>query len=411
MNYFHLPKAPIMQLILADDSYRSRLLPFVFTRPCADIRCGILTNRERWEHLLGLQRSSSGTITSAYLSKLFPIKGGAEVLVVNGRLLPDATLLDCIRNLKSGQQLVYQQHLLAAQVHADMLMDVECIQPFPLLDTVRYEGTPMFIDHVWDIFSRNDAITRFDFTLLTSGRASAPLSPTNKCIGAEQIFLEEGARVECSIINASTGPVYIGRGAEIMEGCMVRGPFAMGEQSVLKMGAKVYGATTIGPGSKAGGEISNSVIFGNSNKAHDGFLGNSVIGEWCNLGADTNNSNLKNNYSEVKVWSIAEGKYIGTGLQFCGLFMGDHSKCSINTMFNTGTVVGVFANIFGSGFPEKYVPSFSWGSGDGETVFLLDKALDLAARVMARRNLVISPEEMDMLSHLYLQQLHPKADD
>ena len=209
----------------------------------------------------------------------------------------------------------------------------------------------------------------------------------------------------CSIINASTGPVYIGRDAEIMEGCMIRGPFALGEHATLKMGAKIYGATTIGPHCKVGGEVNNSVIFGYSNKAHDGFLGNAVIAEWCNLGADTNNSNLKNNYGMVKAYNYSKKDYINTGLQFCGLMMGDHSKAAINTMFNTGTVTGICANIFGSGFPPKYIPSFAWGGFDDESVFQLDKALELAAEVYKRRELIFDKKEQDIINHVNMLEL------
>ena len=267
------------------------------------------------------------------------------------------------------------------------------------------------IERPWDIFTLNAGAIEDDFNRLTAGRTSAPVPSSNRVINGDRVFLEEGARAECAILNAHTGAIYLGRDSEVMEGVMIRGPFALGDQGVIKMGAKIYGATTVGPGAKAGGEINNSVIFGNSNKAHDGFLGNSVIGEWCNLGADTNNSNLKNNYSEVKVWSYAEKTIVGTGLQFCGLFMGDHSKCGINTMFNTGTVVGVFANIFGAGFPAKHIPSFTWGMPEEGTLFLPDKAIELAERVMARRNVMLSDADRELVSQLYLMQLRPHAED
>jgi UDP-N-acetylglucosamine diphosphorylase/glucosamine-1-phosphate N-acetyltransferase len=220
-------------------------------------------------------------------------------------------------------------------------------------------------------------------------------------LGKENIFLEPGAKIECATLNASTGPIYIGKDAEIMEGALIRGPFALCEHATLKMGTKIYGPTTIGPHSKVGGEVNNSVIFGYSNKAHDGFLGNSVIGEWCNLGADTNNSNLKNNYIEVKLWDYASGRFIPTGLQFCGLIMGDHSKSGINTMFNTGTVVGVSANIFGSGFPRNYIPSFSWGGAQGYITYHIDKALEVASQVMKRRDIKLDEIEQDILKHIF----------
>jgi UDP-N-acetylglucosamine diphosphorylase/glucosamine-1-phosphate N-acetyltransferase len=257
------------------------------------------------------------------------------------------------------------------------------------------------INFCWDIFTMNESAMSDDFQLLTKGKKSLPISSTNRVINPGSIFLEEGAKVECTMLNASAGPIYIGRNAEVMEGAMIRGPFSLGEQSQLKLGSKIYGATTIGPHCRVGGEVSNSVIFGYSNKAHDGFLGNSVIGEWCNLGADSNNSNLKNNYSQVKMWNYREENYINTGLTFCGLMMGDHSKCSINTMFNTGTVVGVSANIFGTGFPPKFIPSFSWGGSDGFKTYRLEEAVEVASRVYERRGMKLADAEQKILKYLF----------
>ncbi len=401
----------MLPLVLADDQYRDDLLPFVFTRPTGDLRCGILTIRQKWETVLSVPAGTSGSLTRFYLSGRFPLVAGTECLVINGALLPDEALLRLVQALKPGQQIVWQDRLLAASLHRDQLVGLEWIKPIEGFETVHYIGTPVLLKKPWDIFTLIDAALRSDFQLLTKGRRSEVISGTNQTMKPDQIFIEPGAKVECAILNASTGPIYIGKDAEVMEGCMIRGPFALGEHGVLKMGAKIYGATTIGPGAKVGGEVSNSVVYGNSNKAHDGFLGNSVIGEWCNLGADSNNSNLKNNYSEVKVWNYPANDYIGTGLQFCGLFMGDHSKCSINTMFNTGTVVGVFANIFGAGFPAKYVPSFSWGSDSGGEIFIIDKALQLAERVMSRRNVPLTEADKNILTHLYTMQLKPTAED
>lgn len=400
-----------MQLILADDQYRDHLLPFVFTRPVGDLRCGILTTRSKWEMLLGVPKGTSGSLTQFYLSGKYPLSSGSECLVINGALLPDEGMLRMVQALKVGQQIQYKDRVLAAAVHRDQLVGMERLMKLKDFETIEFIGDLKLIQHPSDLFTMNDTELRADFLLLTKGRKSAVISGTNQTFQPSDIFLEPGAKVECAILNASTGPIYIGKDAEIMEGSMVRGPFALGESGVLKMGTKVYGATTIGPGSKVGGEISNSLIHGNSNKAHDGFLGNSVIGEWCNIGADSNTSNLKNNYSEVKVWNYVEKDFKGTGLQFCGLFMGDHSKCSINTMFNTGTVVGVSANIFGAGFPPKMVPSFSWGSDHASEMFLIDKAIQLAEKVMSRRNVVISEADKNILSHLYLMQLHPHAEE
>lgn len=385
-----------MNLILFDDAQRDHLLPFVFTRPCADIRIGICTLREKWEQLLAV---SSSTLTLPYLSEKYPVLTGDDNLYINGRLLPDEELLKSIHSLKLNEQLMQENRVLAAKsVKAELKLNADWN-----LERVKYNGKAALINNTWDIFKWNDAAIRSDFERMTHGRKSITADETNRLLSPGNIFIEEGAKVSCSVINASAGPVYIDAGAEVMEGCLIRGPFALGEHAVLKMGAKVYGATTIGAGSKVGGEINNSVIFGNSNKAHDGFLGNSVIGEWCNLGADTNNSNLKNNYSEVKVWDYVANDYVKTGLQFCGLMMGDHSKCGINTMFNTGTVAGICANIFGAGFPPKFIPSFYWGdASDGET-FKIDKAIELARIVYQRRGKMADEKEENILRHLFKQ--------
>ena len=237
--------------------------------------------------------------------------------------------------------------------------------------------------------------------MITKNRKSQPIPAGVNTVNQENIFLEEGAKLTFCTLNASTGPIYIGKDAEIMEGCIVRGALAMCDNSVLKLGAKIYGATTIGPHSKVGGEVNNSVLMGYSNKGHDGFLGNSVLGEWCNLGADTNNSNLKNNYAEVRLWDYNTGRFAKTGLQFCGLMMGDHSKCGINTMFNTGTVVGVSANIFGSGFPRNFIPSFSWGGASGFTVYKTNKVFEVANEVMKRRKISFDDIEKRILENVY----------
>ena len=271
-----------------------------------------------------------------------------------------------------------------------------------LISSVETSTMYTSVENVWDIFSKNGDAIKADFDLITRGRTSQPLSTSNTVIGdAKQIFLEEGAIVEASILNTNTGPIYIDKDAEIMEGSVVRGPFSLGEHAALKLSTKIYGPTTVGPHSKVGGEVNNSVIFAYSNKGHDGFLGNSVIGEWCNLGADTNNSNLKNNYGNVKLYNYSQKKMIDTGLQFCGLIMGDHSKCGINTMFNTGTVVGVGANIFGGGFPPTHIPSFSWGGADGMEEYKFDKMIETASRVYARRNLTVNAVEKDILEKIF----------
>lgn len=390
-----------MNIILFDcHTTRQNLLPFTFTRPVADIRVGILTLREKWEKYLN---GSSSTLSEDYLSGKFPFYRGDEpALYINGSVLPNEELVAAVNKLGALQSLTAGNTILAfkSEKHHLNYENFEGIAKG--FTPVEYTGLVQAVQYPWDIFRMNgDALTA-DFKLLTAGRKSQPLSSTNTVIGnPENIFLEEGAKAEACIINAATGPVYLGKDAELMEGCVVRGPLALGEHAALKLSTKVYGPTTLGPQCKAGGELNNVVMFGYSNKAHDGFLGNSVIGEWCNLGADTNNSNLKNNYGMVDVFNYKEGKAVDTGLQFCGLLMGDHSKCGINTMFNTGTVVGVSANIFGSDFPPKFIPSFSWGGAQWLRTFTFDKAIEVANRVMERRGLKVEPADELILQTVF----------
>ena len=376
------------------DFNRKTLLPFTYTRPVAELRTGIWTNREHWEFLLG---QTVSYLTEDYLTKKFPVWKEQENLFINGALIPDKELVDAARSLKLGQRLMKGQTPLAA--FAEGWPDP--LSPYGRYRDIEFTGKVQVISHIWDLFLMNDAVLREQFRLISEDRKSQTLSQTNMVIAPENVFVEEGARIECATINAASGPVYIGKKAEIMEGALIRGPFALCEGATVKMGAKIYGATTIGPHCKIGGEINNSLLFGFSNKAHDGFLGNSVIGEWCNLGADTNNSNLKNNYSSVTVYEAGTGKPVDTGLTFCGLFMGDHSKSGINTMFNTGTVVGVSSNIFGSGFPPKLIPSFSWGGFENSPGFVLDKALEVARQVYKRRNVDFDAVEESILKSVY----------
>lgn len=385
-----------MNIILFDDQSRSTLLPLTFTRPVADIRIGILKISEKWERICNAKCSF---LTDDYLQPLFPIHLEDDNYFINGSLLPTAELVAEIKALQPGEGLA-QENLIIA-VRAGKMENVNYFSELKINDAKSIKAKFERLVFAWDIFSMNEKQLKVDFELLTKGRKSQSISSTNRVLHPENIFLEEGAKVECANLNATDGYIYIGKDAEIMEGAMIRGPFSIGEHSVVKMGAKIYGATTVGPHCKVAGEISNSVIFGYSNKAHDGFLGNSVLGEWCNLGADTNNSNLKNNYSKVKVWNYQHNDYINTGLQFCGLLMGDHSKCSINTMFNTGTVVGVSSNIFGNGFPPKFVPSFSWGGSEGFISYRLDDALEVATRVYERRHLEFGEKEKAMLRYLF----------
>lgn len=382
-----------MNYILFDGNARRSLLPFTFTRPVADIRIGILTIREKWEKYLG---TATSTLTEPYLARKFQLKTSAANILINGAFLPDSGLIDSIRNLKDQQVLVYEGEPVAvATAVVPEVVEVNNYKP------VDYEGKVFRLKNTWDIFSDNGEALKRDFELLTRGRKSAPISPTNQLINAGDIFLEEGARVEYSILNASEGPIYIGKNAEVWEGNLIRGGFSLGENAVVKMGAKIYGPTTVGPYSKVCGEINNSVIFGYTSKGHDGYLGNSVLGEWCNIGADSNNSNLKNNYAKVRLWNYATESFEHTGLQFCGLMMGDHSKTAINTMFNTGTVIGVNTNIYVPGFPRNFIPSFSWGGASGFSTYQPVKAFDTAKVMMERRHVEFTRVDADILQHVF----------
>ena len=382
-----------MNYILFDGPARNQLLPFTYTRPVADIRVGILTIREKWEkHLL----ATTTTITEDYLSEKWPMVEMEDNVMINASFCPTEDLVDKIKSLKKNQAIFKDEEVVAFFTEEDQ-EDID----LSTFKAIEFEGDLLIIEHTWDIFSKNaDAIAQ-DFELLTKDRETQPIPQSNNVIAPENIFLEEGAKLEFVTLNASSGPIYIGKDAEIMEGSMVRGPLALCDNATLKLGTKIYGATTVGPHSKVGGEVNNSVLFGYSNKGHDGFLGNSVIGEWCNLGADSNNSNLKNNYAEVRLWDYETEGFAKTGLQFCGLMMGDHSKCGINTMFNTGTVVGVNANIFGSGFPRNFVPSYSWGGSAGFTTYLTKKAFEVCKVVMSRRALEFTEIDQSILEHVF----------
>ncbi len=385
-----------MHLILFDDHSWDNLLPLTFTRPISDLRVGILTIAEKWEKEL---ESKSTSLTREYLRGKFPCQSGDDNLMINGSLLPDIAVLSAIQDLQNGDALSKEGTLLAVRTGK---LNMDQFLPSQYLNSsAEYPGEVSLVDFPWKIFSLNGQEIEADFTRITQGRSSEPLSETVRVIESDKVFVEPGFQGEHITLNASLGPIYLGPGSEIMEGTHIRGPFALCEGSVVKLAAKIYGPTTIGPYSKVGGEINNSVIQANSNKAHDGFLGNSVIGEWCNLGADTNNSNLKNNYGEVKIWNYARKGYIRTGRQYCGLIMGDHSKSGINTMFNTGTVVGVSTNIFGPGFPDNFIPSFSWGGAGGFTTYRIDKMIETAACVMERREMNLSQEDIAILNHIF----------
>ena len=382
-----------MNYILFDGPVRNALLPFTFTRPVADILIGIMTIRQKWEMRLG---STITTITEDYLSVKFPMVEMEENVMINAAYLPNDTLVEMVSDLKENQAIFKGEDVIAFYTTENQ-EEVD----FDSYEIIQYNDDCLTVENTWDIFSKNDAAIRSDFNYLTEDRKSQPIPKSVNVIAPENIFIEEGAKLEFVTLNASTGPIYIGKNSEIMEGTVIRGPFALCENAQVKLNAKSYGATTVGPGSRIGGEVKNSVLFQNSNKGHDGFLGDSVLGEWCNIGADSNNSNLKNNYEEVKLWSYETEGFAKTGLQFCGLMMGDHSKCGINTMFNTGTVVGVSANIFGSGFPRNFVPSFSWGGAAGFTTYITKKAFETAKLVMGRRNIDFDETEAAILEHIF----------
>lgn len=358
-----------------------------------------MTIAQKWEHQLSGKVSY---ITQDYLADKFTLHIEEDNIVINGSVCPSPQLTKLIVQLENNQALLQDGDLIAARLseaqfkHLMEEEELEELQGFELGDTPFTR-----IRAPWNLFEFNDVELRNDFKQITKDRKSQEISSSNQVTNPENIFLEEGASVEHALLNASNGPIYIGKNATVMEGVMVRGGLALCEGAQLKMGAKIYGATTIGPYSKAGGEVSNSVILGFSNKGHDGYLGNSVLGEWCNLGADTNCSNLKNNYAEVKLWNYTQERFVTTGLTFCGLIMGDHSKCGINTMFNTGTVVGVFANIFGSGYPRNFIPSFSWGGASGFSTYKLSKALEVAEIVMARRSVPLEDTDKKLLEYIY----------
>jgi len=388
-----------MNTILFDAEQRHNLLPLTYTKPVAELRVGILKIIEKWNRYL---KTDCSFLTEAYLQTKFPTIIEEQNLLINGSLLPNSDIVDQVLKLKNREALTQDGKLLAINLKKDDLL-IFFSGELKEYNNTECETKVGQINYPWDIFSLNGTEVESDYQLLTKRRKSQEISETVQILGKENIFFEKGVKAEFVTINATEGPVYIGKDAELMEGSIIRGPFALCEHSTVKMGTKIYGPTTIGPESKVGGELNNVVIQGYTNKAHDGFLGNSVIGEWCNLGADTNNSNLKNNYAEVRLWNYPKEGFAKTGLQFCGLIMGDHSKCGINTMFNTGTVVGVSANIFGSGFPRNFIPSFSWGGSSGFVVYQTKKAYEVAHKVFERRGLNFDKVEQDILDHVFEQ--------
>lgn len=383
--------------IVFDDNSWFDLLPLTFTRPVSEIRIGILTIREKWEILTGHKLSWK---TQDFLSRKYPFHAGRINILVNGSVIPDKNLISEINGLKPGEILSDGPFVVAACVHETDNPQNLNLEP-EQLKTRQIKTEYVRISKPWHIFQLNGQVLKSDYHMITRNRNSAKVSKTNRVLMTDNVFVEEGARLEYVTINGETGPVYIGKDTEIMEGAMIRGPFALCEGSTVKMGAKIYGPTTIGPHSKVGGEITNAVLFAYSNKVHDGFLGNAVVGEWCNIGADTNASNLKNDYTMIKVWSYTKKRFEKTDLQFCGLIMGDYSRCGINTMFNSGTVVGICTNIYGAGFPRSFISSFSKGgpagfsSIDPEAVFLS------VERAMMRRNYSLRETDKDIIRHVY----------
>ncbi len=384
-------------VILFDDNTRTNLLPLTFTRPIADLRIGILTIAEKWAKHLNAVCSFK---TEEYLQEKFPMILSEENILINGSVLPDYKLVETIEHLSFGQTLMQKNILIAAKLDkkATQSFDYEKISD---LEVVEYDSELFKLENTFDIFTKNEKALFVDFELITKGRISAKISSTNNVLGKENIFLEEGVEMEFATLNASKAPIYIGKNALIMEGSLIRAPFAICNNSVVKMGAKIYGATTVGPFCTVGGELNNCVLWGYSNKGHEGFLGNSVLGQWCNLGADTNNSNLKNTYVPVRLWNYKTENFAKTGLQFCGLIMGDHSKSGINSMFNTGTVVGVATNIHGTEFPRNFIPSFADGGYKGFKLNILKTVFDVAERVMERRNLKLEETDKNILQHIF----------
>ncbi len=390
--------------IIFDGDTWMRLLPLTYTRPTADIRIGILTIRQKWEHYLNC---STSTLSADFLQDKYPYNTATDGnLFINGSVIPNPELVKQIHSLQEQHAIVHDNIVIAVHISGKfpqvlhkttgelrlMVNELKQIMPNAPYQKVNY---------LWDIFSLNASCLQSDFELLTKGRKSQAISSSNFVVNPQAIFIEEGASVECASLNASEGPIYIGKNATVMEGSLIRRGLALCNNAILKQGTKIYGATTLGPYVKVGGEINNSVFIGYSNKSHSGYIGNSVIGEWCNLGADTNNSNLKNNYGDVKVWNYMQKDFVNSQLTFCGLFMGDHSKCGINTMFNTGTVVGVSANVFGAGFPPKFIPSFSWGGAEGLSTYQLHKSKETAEKVYARRKKTFEDVDKNLLSTIF----------
>lgn len=388
-----------MNIILFDNDVREQLLPLTFTRPVGDLRVGILTIKEKWSKWM---KAKVSYITRDYLAGKFPIEIAEDNFVIDASILPNEKICALIRQLEMNDALLFEDELVATRLNKAQFEKLMADEEIEELESYDLDEAPYSkLKHLWDIFKLNGQEIENDFDLLTKNQQSAAISTTNRIIGNGQIFIEEGASIECATFNTKNGSIYVGKNAEIMEGSLLRGPVAVCDHAILKLGAKIYGGTTIGPYCKVGGEVNNTVFWGRSSKAHDGYLGNTVVGEWCNFGAGSSNSNLKNNYSPVKVWNYPADKFQSSGLQFCGLVMGDHSKCAINTSFNTGTVVGVSANVFGGNFPRKFIPSYAWGGSEGFQTYEMDKSFLTAERVMQRKKINFDEEERLILMRIF----------
>jgi UDP-N-acetylglucosamine diphosphorylase/glucosamine-1-phosphate N-acetyltransferase len=375
------------------------LHPFTLTRQIQDIRVGILTIREKWERMLGLPSFDKKEDDYKDLDRSTHINDAAQdgdiCFMIHGNVLPTIKLVKAAKKLRNGEFLSVKGS--EGIVFRFTKNEIEEKHKIKVKKAVMIREEPVIIQYPWHIFQSNDRAIGEDFELLTKKRKSQPISKTNKVIKSSGIFIEKGATVEHCLLNASKGPIYIGKNAEVMEGCMIRGPFAMGEGSLLKMGTKIYGATTLGPYCIGGGEIKNSVLFGYSNKAHDGYLGDSVIGEWCNLGAGTSNSNLKNNASEIRLWT--PGGKMNAGKK-CGVMMGDYSRTAVNTAINTGSVIGVCCNVFGNGLTPKHIPGFSWGS-DGIDRYRFEKALEDIEAWKQLKGSTLTDNERSVLKYIF----------
>lgn len=379
--------------VLFDGPQWEALLPFTYVRPVAKIRCGFDTLQDKWEDALGF---SCSIFTRDYLQTFYPPTIFEDQIMINAAVIPTNELVDAILSLEMGQKLIKESVVIAYRV-SELTFPAEQDS----LQSIKWKNSLSSLSHVSDLFRLSDQLVKDDFMRFTKNRKSSPISPTNNTIAPENIFIEEGATVEFATLNASEGPIYISKDAIVMEGSLIRGSFYLGKGAIVKMGTKIYGGTSIGPFSKVGGELNNVLFLGYSNKGHDGYLGNAVIGQWCNIGAGTDASNLKNDYSKLRVWNYQSASFAKTDLQFCGLLMGDYSRCSIHSSFNTATTIGICSNLFGTGFPRTFLPSFSYGGAQGLSTFNFDKAIEANNAMMSRRGINLSQKEIDILAYVF----------